>query len=127
MAAASCTLNQLIADSACLNCFSETTKQNTFLYYLAKALKGSAGAADYTNINDLRAAVKCFCVGGQVLDSFKARVAVNAAVNSGEVATTPTIAQIQDAVKCWDCDIGPGERKAMEAFLLCRLLEATVT
>jgi len=122
---AACDLTQLIADSKCLNCFSESEKQSAFSYYLAKALSGMGGT-DYSNITTLRQAVACWCVGGQVLDSFKARVAINAAVDSGSVASTPTISQVKDAIRCWDCDIGGEERKTFEIFLLCKLLDVAI-
>ena len=122
---AACDLTQLIDDSSCLNCLSESEKQSAFVYYLAKALAGSGGT-DYSDINTLREAVACWCVGGQVLDSFKARVAINAAVASGEVAETPTIAEVKDAIRCWNCDIGGGELKTFEIFLLCNLLNEVV-
>lgn len=123
---AACDLNQLIEDAACLNCLSQSEKQSAFLYYAAKAIVGDGGT-DYTDINDLRDAIKCWCVGGQTLDSFKARVAINAAVNSGAVETTPTVAEVREAIKCWNCGVGGGERKAMETFLLCTLLEGLLT
>lgn len=119
---AACDLNQLIEDSKCLNCLSESEKHDAFLFYLATALN-TLTDEDLTSINDLRDAVKCWCVGGQVLDSFKARVAINLAVNSGALATTPTIAEIREAIKCWNCDVGGGEKKAAEVLLLCKVLE----
>lgn len=121
---AACDLDQLISDSSCLNCLSQTEKENAFLYYLAQTLYAQGGT-DYTDINDLRAAIQCWCVGGPVLDSFKTRIAINAAVGTRAIATAPTIAELRDAVKCWDCDIGGGERKAMEMFLLCNLFDLT--
>ena len=122
---AACDLDQLVQDSKCLNCLSDSEKANAFLYYLAKAVSGSGGT-DYSDINDLRAAVKCWCVDGPVLNSFKTQVAINAAVNSGELSEAPTIGEIRDAVRCWNCGIGGDERKAMEAFLTCTLLELAV-
>lgn len=123
---ANCDLDQLIEDSRCLNCLSESEKQDASIYYMAQALANGLAGADYTNVNDLRQAVACWCVGGQVLDSFKARVAINLAVNSGALATAPTIAEVREAIRCYQCDIGGEEKKAMEILLLCLLLEALV-
>lgn len=117
-------LTELISDSVCLDCLSASEKEQAYLFYLATALVGSGGT-DYTNINTLREAVACWCVGGQRLDSFKARVAITAAVNSGGVETEPTIAEVRAAIKCW-CGIGGGERQAMEVFLLDALLGTVV-
>lgn len=122
---AACDLNQLIADTSGINALSESEKESAFLFYLATALAG-LGGTNYTNLNALRSAVRCWCVGGQRLDSFKTRVAINAAVKSTGIATAPTTAAIREAIKCWHCDIGGGELQAMEAFLLCSLLEAAV-
>jgi hypothetical protein len=122
---AACDLSELVSDSAGLNALSASEKQEAFLYYLAKALLGSGGA-DYSDINDLRAAVKCWCAGGIGLDSFKARVAINAAVNSGAISSAPTMNEVITAIRCWNCGVGGGELKAMEVFLLCSLLEAVV-
>jgi hypothetical protein len=122
---AACDLNQLIADTAGINVLSQSEKEDAFLFYLATAILGFDGV-DYTDLNTLREAVRCWCVGGQRLDSFKTSVAINAAVNSGEIATPPTTAEIRANIKCWNCGIGGGERQAMEAFLLCTLLEAAV-
>ncbi len=119
---AACDLDQLISDSSCLNCLSESEKQDAYLVYLAKALL-AAGGTDYTDINTLREAVKCWCVGGQVLDSFKTRVAINSAVNAGAIDAAPTTAEIREAIKCYHCSLGGGELKAMEVLLLCNLLE----
>lgn len=119
---ANCDLDQLIADSSCLNCLSESEKKSAYLYYLAQALL-SEGGTDYTDLNTLREAIQCWCVGGQVLDSFKTRIAINSAVNSRAIDSAPTIAEVRDAIKCWNCDIGGGEMKAMEVLLLCNLLE----
>lgn len=118
---AACDLDQLVSDAACLNCLADSEKKNAFLYYLAKAIVGNGGA-DYSDINVLREAVKCWCVGGRVLESFKTQVAINAAVNSGALESAPTIAEIRAAVACW-CGIGEEERRAMEAFLSCTFTE----
>lgn len=122
---AACDLSQLVTDSSCLNCLSESEKKDAFLYYLAKALAGEGGT-DYSDINTLREQISCWCVGGQVLDSFKARVAINAAVNSGGVESTPTVAEIREAIKCWKCGVGGYELQAMEVFLLCHLLDRLI-
>lgn len=119
---ANCDLDQLISDSSCLNCLSESEKKSAYLYYLAQALNAEGGT-DYTDLNTLREAVQCWCVGGQVLDSFKARVAINSAVNSGALEAAPTIAEVREAIKCWNCGLGGGELQAMEVLLLCNLLE----
>lgn len=121
-----CALSTLNDNAACLNCLSKSEKEDAFLFYIAKALVGEGGA-DYTDINDLRDAVKCWCVGGATLDSMKARVAINAAVNSTELEAAPTISEVRDAIKCWNCGIGGGERRAMEVFLLCKLFEETIS
>lgn len=121
-----CTLTENIAEAAGLSALSKSEKENAFLYYLAQAIVGSDGA-DYTDINTLRQEVACWCVGGQTLDSFRARAAINAAVNSGAVEVQPTTAEIRNAIRCWNCGIGFDERRAMEAFLICTLLESLVT
>lgn len=120
---AACDLTQLIEDSKCLNCLSKTEKQDALLYYMALAVKQQTDE-DLTNINDLREAVKCWCVGGQVLDSFKTRVAINLAVNTGAIAAAPAIDTIRNIIRCWDCDVGGEEKKAMEVLLFCKLTEA---
>jgi hypothetical protein len=120
---ANCDLTQLISDSSCLNCLSETEKKSAYLYYLAKALLASGGT-DYTDLNTLREAVQCWCVGGQVLDSFKTRMAINIAYSLRGISATPTVAEIRDAIKCWPCGIGGYELQAMEVLLLCNLLES---
>jgi hypothetical protein len=122
---AQCDLNQLVADSACLNCLSQSEKEAVFLAYGAKALLAVDGP-DYTNLNTLRDAVSCWCVGGQVLDSFVARVAVNAAVNSGAIASVPSIATIRETIKCYPCGVGGGELQAMRVLILCALLNALI-
>lgn len=121
-----CTLSAKIAESPGVSVLAKSEKDAAFLYYLAQTLVGSGGA-NYTDINALRQAVACWCVGGQTLDSFRARVAINAAVQSGAVATQPTTAAIRNNIRCWQCGIGGDERRAMEAFLLCQILEAIVT
>jgi hypothetical protein len=118
---ANCDLPDLLEDSKCLNCLSATEKKRAFLHYVAVALN-DLGGGNYTNINDLREAVKCWCTGGPVLDSFEARIGINLAVNSGALAEAPTIAEVREAIKCW-CDIQGDELKAMQAFLICNLLE----
>lgn len=115
---AACDLSQLIDDASCLNCLSGPEKRAAFLYYMAQAVVG-AGGTDYTDVNTLREAVACWCVGGAVVESFKTRTAINAAVNSGQLEAAPSIATIRDAIKCWNCGIGADEMKKMEAFLLC--------
>lgn len=118
-----CTIADLVSSSSCLNCLSESEQENAFLYYLAKALLGKQHGIDYSNINTLRAAVKCWCATGQ-MTAFKARLAINEAVATGTV-TTPTATDISTATKCWECGIGGDERKAMETFLLCQYFSAT--
>ncbi len=100
-----CALDQLVDDSSCLDCLSKTEKQAAFLAYGAKAL-AELGGPDYTDLNTLREAVSCWCVGGQRLDSFLAQIGVNAAVNSGAVETAPTIAEIRETVRCYICGVG---------------------
>lgn len=121
---ANCDLPDLIEDSKCLNCLSKTEKQQAFVYYLAQTLN-ELGGTDVTDVNALREAVKCWCVGGPVLDSFEARVGINLAVNSGAFETTPTIAEVRAAIRCF-CDIQGDELKAMQVYLLCNLLETMV-
>lgn len=122
---AACDLNQLIADSTCLNCLGKSEKEAVFLAYGAKALLALDGS-DYTSLNDLRAAVDCWCVGGATLDSFMARVAINAAVNSGAIDAAPDIADIRETIKCYNCGVGGNEVKAMKVLLLCALLDNLV-
>lgn len=119
---ANCDLADLIEDSKCLNCLSESEKKKAFLYYLALSLDALDGA-DLTNVNDLRDAIKCWCVGGQVLDSFETRVGINLAVNAGALEVPPSIAEVREAIKCW-CDLGADELKAAQVLLLCNVLEA---
>ena len=122
---AACDLNQLVADSACLNCLSQSEKEAGFIAYGAKALLAVDGP-DYTDLNTLRDAVACWCVGGQVLDSFMARVAINAAVNSGAVSGVPTIDEIRATIKCYNCGVGGGELQAMRVLILCALLNTLI-
>lgn len=123
---ANCDLPDLIEDSRCLNCLSESEKQDATIAYLAEALANGIAGEDLTDLNTLRERVACWCVGGQVLDSFMARVAINLAVNTGALATAPTIAQVREKIKCYKCDVGGDEKKAMQILLLCLLFEALV-
>lgn len=119
-----CTLNTQIAAAAGLSSLSKSEKEAAYLHYLAQAVLGS-GNGDFTDINVLREAIQCWCVGGQTLDSFK----LNSAITAGATATDvdfPTVAEIREAIKCWNCGIGGGERQAMEAFLLCKLLTSGI-
>lgn len=116
---AACDLNELLEDSKCLQCLSKTEKQQAYVHYLAVALNELDGP-DLTDVNALRSAVACWCVGGPVLDSFEARVGINLAVNAG--APAPTIAQVRAAIRCF-CDIQGDELKAMQVMLLCQILE----
>ncbi len=119
---AACDLDQLIDDANCLNCLSESEKTDAFIYYMAQALNGVDGG-DYTDLNTLREAVVCWCVGGKTLNSFEAQVAINAAVNSGALDEAPTIAEVREAIRCYHCDVGGDEKQRMKVFLLCNLLE----
>jgi len=122
---ANCDLDQLIDDANCLNCLSDAEKLDAFIYYTAQALNASDGG-DYTDLNTLREAVVCWCVGGTRLNSFEAQVAINAAVNTGALEVAPTIAEIREAIKCYQCSIGKDEKQRMKVFLLCHLLETLV-
>jgi len=119
---AACDLDQLIDDSNCLNCLSDAEKLDALIYYLAQALNGEGGG-DYTDLNTLRESVRCWCVGRTRLNSFETQVAINAAVNSTAIEVAPTIAEIRDAIKCYQCSIGNDEKQRMKVFLLCNLLE----
>lgn len=121
---AACDLNTLVAETPCYDQLSDTEKRRAFVYLLAKTLLAEGGA-DYTAVGDLRAAVRCWCVGGARLESFKAQVAQDLAVRAGAYGSPPTIAQVRSAIKCW-CDVGGGELKAMEDFILCSLFKKLV-
>lgn len=122
---AACDLNTLVAETPCYDQLSDTEKQEAFIYNLAKTLL-QEGGADYTNIGDLRAAVRCWCVGGARLNSFKAQIAQDLAVRAGAYTSPPTIAQTRAAIKCWNCGVGGQELDAMEDFILCSLLKKLV-
>lgn len=122
---AACDLNQLIEDSSCLNCLSRPEKEAVFIAYGAKAL-AELGGPDYTGLTELREAVSCWCVGGATLDSFMARVGVNAAVASGAIDGVPTISEIRDEIRCYNCGIGGDEMKAMKILIICSLLDSLV-
>lgn len=116
-----CLLDDLVQDSNCLNCLSESEKKKAFLFYLAQTLN-TIGGENLTDINDLRQAIACWCVGGARLDSFEAQIGINLAVNSGAITEAPTAAEVRDNIKCW-CDLGAGELEAAERLLLCNVLE----
>jgi len=116
-----CTIDDLVADSAGLGGLGQSDKQSIFLNYLAK-LVNALGGGNYTDLDTLRAAVKCWCAGGLALDAFKAQVAIDAAVNADAV-TEPTSSDLATVLKCWNCGIGGEEKRAMEIFLLCKLLQ----
>lgn len=119
-----CLLPDLVEDSRCLDCLSSSEKKKAFLFYLAQALN-ALGGEDLTDINDLRQAIACWCVGGARLDSFEAQVGINLAVNSDAIATAPTAAEVREAIRCW-CDLGADELKTAQVVLLCGVLENLV-
>lgn len=113
-----CSLDNLTADSKCLNCFSKTEKQAALVYWLAQALK-AGGGADYTNINDLEDAVKCLrCEPTFVLDSFDVAIAQTLALDEG--ASNLTVTELRAAIKCWVC-ADPKVLRAAETLLRCKL------
>ncbi len=122
---AACDLNTLISESACYDCLSDSEKRSAFLYLLSKTL-AAEGGTNYSNLADLRTAVKCYCGLGSRIESFKARVAQDLAVRSGAFPSAPTIAAIRAAIKCWKCGVGGDELRKMEVFLLCSLFNKLV-
>ncbi len=118
-----CDLETLVSESACYDCLSDSENKDAYLFLLAKTLVAEGGA-DYTDINALRAAVKCYCGLGGRIEAFKAQVAQDLAVRAGAYGSAPSINTIREAVKCWECGVGNDERRAMEVFLLCSLFTA---
>ena len=116
-----CTIEELVADSASQGGLGQSDNEALYLAYLAKTVN-ALGGGNYTDLDTLRAAVKCWCAGGLAIDAFKARVAIDAAVNADAV-TEPTTSDLAAVIKCWNCGIGGLEREAMEVFLLCKLLQ----
>ncbi len=115
-----CDLTTLVAESNGLNSLSESENKSAFLYLLAKTLVAYNGA-DYTDINDLRDAVKCYCGLGLHLNALKTQVALDLAVRARAYNTAPTVTELLTSIKCWECGLGDDERRAMEIFLFCAL------
>ncbi len=115
-----CDLATLTSESSCYNCLSPSQNADAYLYLLAKTL-AAEGGTDYSDVNTLRAAVKCWCGLGERLDAFKAQVASDLAVRAGVYAATPSVTTIKTATACWECGLGASERRAAEIFLLCSL------
>lgn len=120
-----CDLATLVSSSAGYNSLSESQNKDAFLFLLAKTLVAEGGS-NYTDINDLRAAVKCYCGLGLHLEALKSQVAADLAVRSGAYASLPSVVTVQTAIKCWECGLGDDERRAMEIFLLCSLFAKLV-
>ncbi len=116
----SCTIADLAQESPCFDCLSDSENENAYLYLLAKTL-AAEGGTDYSSIDDLRAAVKCWCGLGERIEAFKAKVASDLAVRAGVYGSTPTATTIKTATACWGCGVGGAERRAMEIMLLCQL------
>lgn len=122
---AACDLSNLVSESPGYVGLSPSDQKNAFLYLLAKTLLAKGGA-DYTDINTLRAAAKCYCGLGSQVDAFKAQVAEDLAVRATAYVSAPGVKTVLTAVKCWDCTIGNDERRAMEVVLLCALFKNLV-
>jgi len=120
-----CDLSTLVSGSNGFNGLSTSENKDAFLYLLAKTLVAEGGS-NYTDINNLRAAVKCYCGLGLHLEALKSKVAQDLAVRSGAYSSAPSIATVRAGIKCWECGLGDDERRAMEIFLLCSLFARLV-
>lgn len=120
-----CDLATLVSASAGYNGLSESQNKDAYLFLLAKTLVASDGE-DYTDINDLREAVKCYCGLGLHLDALKTQVIADLAVRNRAYDSLPSVVTVKTSTKCWECGLGDEERRAMEIFLLCALFAKLV-
>jgi len=74
-----CDLPTLVSGSKGYNGLSDSENKDAYLFLLAKTLVAKGGS-NYTDVNDLRAAVKCYCGLGSHLFALKTQVASDLAV-----------------------------------------------
>jgi len=115
-----CSLDTLNDGAPCYNCLADSEKKKAQIYLLAKIL-AAVGGEDYSDVNDLRDLVKCFCVSESQLEAYKLLVLAELAVEVDVYRDTPGADELREAVRCWNCGLSLKEMKAAEAVLLCKL------
>lgn len=119
-----CTLSTLTTESPCVQCLPASQKAILAIWAMAQTLKLLNGA-DYTNVNDLSTAVKCFkCEPQSTLDGFEAQEWIDVAVKAGlTLGGTPesVTTEFNALFKCWRC-LDPQTVKAAHTLLLCKLI-----
>jgi len=125
MANGACTVETLVARSACYDCLDDLEKKTAIVYLKALAVD-AAGGPDLTNPNDLRQAAECLTCGGiGKLKTFSVLNALTLADTEG--ADVPeTAAELKAAIACW-CGLGEDELTAMETLLDCELAQPIIT
>jgi len=118
-----CTLDALAA-SPCYNCLADSEKIKAQVYLWTKIL-AAVGGTDYSDVNDLRDLIKCFCVSESQLESYKLRVLAELADDLGATDTILGADELRDAVRCWNCGLSLKEMKAAEVVLLCKFFIAS--
>lgn len=112
-----CAIGTLTSTAKCFNCLSETDKRKAIIWFMAQALK-ALGGTDYTNVNDLMTAAKCFkCESDSALEAFEVAIAQQLSTDAG--ADSVTISQLKAALKCWCID--PKAIYSAKVFLECKL------
>lgn len=116
---ADCTVDDLVAGSACYTCLSDSEKQAAKVWFLAKALDAQGGA-DLLDPNTLREAIACIqCANGR-RTSFDVLITQRAASESGASGVDITVAQLRNAIRCFSC-ISTDELRTAETYLRCQL------
>jgi hypothetical protein len=116
-----CTLDSLNGGAPCYNCLADSEKKKAQIYLLTKIL-AALGETDYSDVNDLRDLVKCFCVSESQLEAYKLLLLAEEAVSLDVYESLPGADDLREAVRCWNCGLSLKEMKAAEAVLLCKWL-----
>jgi len=114
---------EALAASPCFDCLSHSEKIKAQVYLLAKIL-AALGGTDYSDINDLRELLKCYCVSEAQMDSYKLEVLAELADTVGATPAILHADQLREVVRCWNCGVSLKEMKIAEVVLLCKLFVA---
>lgn len=122
MATVNCTLNQLIQQAKCFNCFSQKENQAAIVYFLEqrRAKLASQTAQTPTQLRASSSCVACIPVD-PVADAQDAAIAQQGAIAAGVAgASTQTIAQIRQAINAL-ANMSLDDLRTMEIVLRCQL------
>lgn len=123
-----CSISTLSSESPCIQCLSPSQKKILMIWSMAQLLN-LKGGGDYTNVNTLSSAAKCYkCEPDSTLQAFQAQswldLAVKAGLSLGGTPETVTT-EFNALFKCWKC-LDPKTVDAAYTLLLCKIIQYTV-